>query len=107
MLALDEAVIKLEDIPRLRECAPTAEELEMLQPYLDEPDLQGLKLAPAESYLLRMSEVCCTHTLSLFLSLSPSLSLSHTHTLFLTHTNSLTGAGRVLLAADERGMPYI
>ena len=35
LLRLDESVLKLEDLPRLRECAPSAEELELLAPYLE------------------------------------------------------------------------
>jgi hypothetical protein len=57
VLALDEAVVKLEDIPRLRECAPTPDEMDMLQPYAEAPELHALKLAPAEEFLLQMSSV--------------------------------------------------
>jgi hypothetical protein len=52
---LDEKFIKLEDIPRLRDLTPTAEEREMLAPYLQGAEPTS-KLDNAERFLLEMMQ---------------------------------------------------
>ena len=56
LLRLDEDVIKVDGIHRLRECAPSAEELERLAPYASD-DAAAARLEPAERFLLLLSRV--------------------------------------------------
>jgi len=53
---LDDKFIKLEDIPRMRDLVPTAEETEMLAPYLSGAEPTA-KLDGAEKFLLEMCKV--------------------------------------------------
>uniref|UniRef100_A0A6V2PDY2 FH2 domain-containing protein n=1 Tax=Emiliania huxleyi TaxID=2903 RepID=A0A6V2PDY2_EMIHU len=58
VLALDETVLKQDDIARLRECSPSAEEVEMLSPFGEDPRLkETVRWGPAESFLLDMAAV--------------------------------------------------
>ncbi|EOD08254.1 hypothetical protein EMIHUDRAFT_460000 [Emiliania huxleyi CCMP1516] len=62
VLALDETVRKprtaSDDIARLRECSPSAEEAEMLSPFAEDPRLkETVRWGPAESFLLDMTTV--------------------------------------------------
>jgi len=53
---LDDKFVKLEDIPRMRDLVPTAEETEMLAPYLGGAEPTA-KLDSAEKFLLEMCKV--------------------------------------------------
>ena len=59
VLRLDESVIKAEDVQKLRSCAPTAEELELLAPYLPGGEQHGAmsSLESADLFLAHMSQV--------------------------------------------------
>ena len=68
---LDDKFIKLEDIPRIRDLVPTAEETEMLAPYLGGSEPTA-KLDGAEKFLLEMCKVrpcprvgCARYTLEM------------------------------------------
>ena len=59
ILALDEGLIKLEDIARLRACVPTPEEAELLAPYLEGGEYQSSQasLASADLFLAYMCAI--------------------------------------------------
>ena len=49
LLALDESLIKVEDIARLRSCIPTPDELELLTPYLSATSASEAERVAAEA----------------------------------------------------------
>jgi len=59
ILSLDEGVIKVEDVNKLKSCVPTAEERELLQPYLPDGEKHAhvANLEAADHFLVLVSQV--------------------------------------------------
>ena len=90
MLQLDERRIKAEDIGRLRACCPTADEVELLTPFLSD-EKGAAALESAERFLLLIASVP---------RLSQRLDCFHTKAVFSTRLSDVRALVEALSAAS-------